>query len=123
MVALAGEPGAEGKGALAHYPVRHIRKGTRSAVSARCKLKAGFRLVFGDSIYGFILDRRMELGRQLLLESQVNVSSIAYDLGYTPAHFSVAFRKKFGCTSENLRFKTETYSPDWSVGCRMCTRR
>ncbi|MFS7195368.1 helix-turn-helix domain-containing protein [Rahnella inusitata] len=35
--------------------------------------------------------------------SRVSVSTAAYHVGYTPAHFSVVFRKKFGVSPKSLR--------------------
>ncbi|WP_274611825.1 AraC family transcriptional regulator [Rahnella inusitata] len=33
----------------------------------------------------------------------MSVSTAAYHVGYTPAHFSVVFRKKFGFSPKSLR--------------------
>ncbi|MFS7221060.1 AraC family transcriptional regulator [Rahnella inusitata] len=33
----------------------------------------------------------------------MSVSTAAYHVGYTPAHFSVVFRKKFGVSPKSLR--------------------
>lgn len=62
-----------------------------------CKLKAGFRQVFGTTAFGYLHDQRMEQARQLLGENKLNVAEVACAVGYTnPSHFSAAFRKKFG---------------------------
>ncbi|HBI0286918.1 TPA: helix-turn-helix transcriptional regulator [Escherichia coli] len=60
------------------------------------KLTQGFRQLFGNSIYGWLQEIRLETAFQLLSMNDVNISTVAYQVGYTPAHFSVAFRKRFG---------------------------
>ncbi|MGH8209336.1 MAG: helix-turn-helix transcriptional regulator [Steroidobacteraceae bacterium] len=61
------------------------------------KLKAGFKLVFGLTLYQYILERRMELASELLLTRDYNVTEIAYRVGYEyPANFTYAFKKHFG---------------------------
>lgn len=62
-----------------------------------CKLKRGFRQVFGTTAFGYLHAQRMERARQLLGENELNVAEVACAVGYTnPSHFSAAFRKKFG---------------------------
>lgn len=61
------------------------------------KLKKGFKEIFGQTVFGFLSDKRLELGRMDLLEKVKLISEIAYELGYSsPQHFSFAFKKKFG---------------------------
>lgn len=61
------------------------------------KLKKGFKEIFGQTVFGLLSDRRLELGRMELLEKQKPISEIAFELGYSsPQHFSSAFKKKFG---------------------------
>lgn len=67
------------------------------------KLTAGFRRVFGDSVYGYVQSRRLDTAHQLLSTSDLSVSSVAYQVGYSPAHFSVAFRKRFGLSPKDIR--------------------
>lgn len=67
------------------------------------KLKVGFQRIFGDSVYGYLQTLRLETAFRLLSDGEMSVSSTAYQVGYSPAHFSVAFRKRFGVTPSNLR--------------------
>jgi AraC-like DNA-binding protein len=61
------------------------------------KLKRGFRQVFGATVFGYLQSKRMERGRQLLAEGKINVTEVAYEVGYSSrAHFSRAFTKQFG---------------------------
>lgn len=61
------------------------------------KLKAGFRQVFGTTVFGYLHDQRMERARQLLTERRFNVTEVACAVGYAnPSHFAAAFKRKFG---------------------------
>lgn len=61
------------------------------------KLKAGFRQVFNTTVFGYLRDYRMQQAEQLLQETQMSVTEIAYAIGYgCPTSFSTAFLKKFG---------------------------
>ncbi|WP_369310017.1 helix-turn-helix transcriptional regulator [Providencia rettgeri] len=67
------------------------------------KLTQGFRQLFGNSIYGWLQEYRLETAFQLLSLNDANISTVAYQVGYTPAHFSVAFRKRFGISPNQLK--------------------
>ncbi len=61
------------------------------------KLKRGFKELFGNTVYGYITDKRLELAQQMIMETQKTASEIAFELGYSsPQHFNNAFKKKFG---------------------------
>ena len=63
------------------------------------KLKAGFKQTFQQTIYAYILQRRMEATAQLLAEREFSVAEIAYRVGYEyPANFSCAFKRYYGCS-------------------------
>jgi len=63
------------------------------------KLKEGFKHIYGDSVFNFLLDYKLEYARKLLLEEHQNVSEISLQVGYsTASHFIAAFKKKFGTT-------------------------
>ncbi len=62
-------------------------------------LKKGFKNIYGEPVYQFLFNYKMELSRQLLLSNQYNVKEISYKMGYSaPTHFVVAFKKKYGTT-------------------------
>lgn len=63
------------------------------------KLKQGFKQVYGDTVYGFLFDYKMEYARKLLDSGTYNVNEVGNRIGYsTASHFIAAFKKKFGTT-------------------------
>lgn len=67
------------------------------------KLKSEFKEVYGVPVFTFLLNYKMELGKQLLLEQQLNVNEIALQLGYsTSSHFIAAFKRKYGITPKQF---------------------
>ncbi|GHM99533.1 AraC family transcriptional regulator [Cytophagales bacterium WSM2-2] len=63
------------------------------------QLKAGFKEIYGNSVFGFLLDHKLDHARMLLDTHKYQVNEVAYQLGYTnPSHFITAFKKKFGVT-------------------------
>lgn len=63
------------------------------------KLKEGFKEIYGDTVYGFLLDYKLEYARQLLENGSYNVTEVGLKVGYsTSSHFIAAFKKKFGVT-------------------------
>jgi AraC-like DNA-binding protein len=63
------------------------------------KLKEGFKQIYGDSVYSFLFDYKMEYARKLLESKQYNVNEIGLKVGYsTASHFIAAFKKKYGTT-------------------------
>lgn len=63
------------------------------------KLKEGFKQIYGDTVYSFLFDYKMEHARKLLESNQYNVNEVGSQVGYsTASHFIAAFKKKFGTT-------------------------
>ncbi len=63
------------------------------------KLKMGFKQIYGDTVYGFLFDYKMDYARKLLDSGSYNVNEVALKIGYsTGSHFIAAFKKKFGTT-------------------------
>ena len=60
------------------------------------KLKEGFKQIYGDTVYGFLFDYKMEVARKLLESGEHNVNEVGLKVGYsTSSHFIAAFKKKF----------------------------
>jgi AraC-like DNA-binding protein len=63
------------------------------------KLKEGFKQIYGDSVYSFLFDYKMEVARKLLESGDNNVTEVGLKVGYsTASHFIAAFKKKYGTT-------------------------
>ena len=63
------------------------------------KLKEGFKQIYGETVYGYLLDHKMNEARSMLNSKQYNINEISLKLGYsTSSHFISAFKKKFGTT-------------------------
>lgn len=63
------------------------------------QLKVGFKEIYGNTVFGYLLDHKLDHARVLLDSAQYQVSQVAYQIGYTnPSHFIAAFKKKFGIT-------------------------
>lgn len=63
------------------------------------KLKEGFKQIYGDSVYSFLFEYKMEVARKLLESGNYNVSEVGLKVGYsTASHFITAFKKKYRTT-------------------------
>ncbi|MFD1161136.1 helix-turn-helix transcriptional regulator [Hwangdonia seohaensis] len=63
------------------------------------KLKEGFKQIYGDSVFSFLFDYKMEFARKLLETGDHNVTEVGHKVGYsTSSHFIAAFKKKYGTT-------------------------
>ena len=63
------------------------------------KLKEGFKQIYGDTVFGYLLDFKMNEAKSMLDTKQYNINEISIKLGYsTSSHFISAFKKKFGTT-------------------------
>ncbi|PHQ55887.1 MAG: AraC family transcriptional regulator [Lutibacter sp.] len=67
------------------------------------KLKTDFKDFYGVPVFTFLLNFKMELAKNLLLEQQLNVNEISSHLGYsTSSHFIAAFKRKHGITPKQF---------------------
>jgi AraC family transcriptional regulator, transcriptional activator of the genes for pyochelin and ferripyochelin receptors len=63
------------------------------------KLKEGFKQIYGDSVFSFLFDYKMEFARKMLESGHHNVNEVGLKVGYsTASHFISAFKKKYGTT-------------------------
>jgi len=63
------------------------------------KLKEGFKQIYGDSVFSFLFDYKMEYARKMLETGQHNVNEVGLKVGYsTASHFIAAFKKKYATT-------------------------
>ena len=67
------------------------------------RLKEGFKQIYGDSVFSFLFDYKMEVARQLLASGSYNVNEVGHKVGYsTASHFIAAFKKRFGITPKKF---------------------
>jgi len=68
------------------------------------KLKETFKQIYGDTVYGFLFNYKMEQARKLLESNQYNVNEVGAKIGYsTASHFIAAFKKKYGTTPKKYK--------------------
>jgi AraC-like DNA-binding protein len=60
-------------------------------------LSKGFRQVFGNTVFGYLHEYRLEQARALVAIGDLKIAEIAALIGFASrSHFAAAFRKKFG---------------------------
>ena len=66
-------------------------------------LKEGFKQVYGNTVYGYLIEHKMSVASQMLTSKNYNVNEVAMHLGYsTSSHFISAFKNKFGTTPKKF---------------------
>ncbi|WP_409341823.1 helix-turn-helix transcriptional regulator [Paenibacillus sp. MBLB4367] len=67
------------------------------------KLKAGFKEVFGTTLYRYLREERMRKAKMLLEQGEMNVGEVACAIGYSnPSHFAAAFKDRYGVNPSKL---------------------
>jgi len=67
------------------------------------QLKVGFKEIYGNSPYQYLLDHKLEIARQLLTQDKLQVGEVADRIGYAnTSHFIAAFKRKFGLTPKKM---------------------
>lgn len=83
-----------------------LRMLSKAAAINEFKLKAGFRQLFGLSVFDCLHEERMEKAREFLLTTDEPLKNICVLTGYPRmTNFITAFRKRFGYTPGSLRRK------------------
>ncbi len=69
------------------------------------QLKAGFRQVYGTTVFSYLHEQRMQQAHHLLQKTDLTVTEVANQVGYTSlSAFSNAFKKFFGTNPSSFRF-------------------
>ena len=69
-----------------------------------CYLKKNFKKVYGDTVYGYLQQERMERSKEILLKGNKKIAEVAKMMGYKRAsHFTQAFKKYFGYLPNSIR--------------------
>lgn len=67
-------------------------------------MKTCFKTVYGESIFAFSKKYRLNKASLLLIETNMKISEISYEVGYeTTSKFSAAFKKEFNLSPMNYR--------------------
>ena len=70
----------------------------------RKKFEAGFKQLYGTSVFDFITNERMQQARVMLRDSTISISEISLSLGYTRLNnFYKTFKRRFGYSPGELR--------------------
>ncbi|MFB9080789.1 helix-turn-helix transcriptional regulator [Flavobacterium procerum] len=70
------------------------------------KLKEGFKVIFGDTVFGYLQEIRMNKARQYLADTTLSIQEISHLSGYqNVSNFSIAFKRIFGYPPTKLRLK------------------
>ncbi|MHA7830178.1 MAG: helix-turn-helix domain-containing protein [Flagellimonas sp.] len=68
------------------------------------KLKYGFKQLYGTTIFRCLVHERLRKTRTLIQHSDLSLKQIAHMTGFkSPAHFSRAFKDKYGLSPSELR--------------------
>lgn len=66
---------------------------------SRSVLYAKFKVITGQGVHDFIKSIRLKKGLKLLIEGRLNITQIAYEVGFnTPSYFTKSFMKQYGMT-------------------------
>lgn len=68
------------------------------------KLCYGFKEVYGNTVYGYLFEYKMQRAQQLLVAGGLTISEVAWQCGYEHlSHFSTAFKRRWGVTASEVR--------------------
>lgn len=70
-----------------------------------CKIKTGFKLLYGKSVFEYIRSKRMEYAHSLLVNGKYNITEVSLIVGYEHVqHFSTAFKKHYGAPPGKFKY-------------------
>lgn len=70
------------------------------------RLNERFRAELSTSPRQYLLDKRLELAAQSLLQNDLPITDLAFEMGFSSSqHFALAFRKKYGISARAYRQK------------------
>jgi AraC family transcriptional activator of pyochelin receptor len=67
------------------------------------KLTSAFRTEFGASVFEYLQEQRLQQAYAMIASGETSIAVAAFQVGYSPAHFSGLFRKRFGIAPSALR--------------------
>jgi AraC-like DNA-binding protein len=61
------------------------------------RLSQGFQEIYGHTPFAYLREMRLNRARRLFLETGMNVTEVAFSVGYNSlSHFSKSFSRQFG---------------------------
>lgn len=84
-------------------------------IMSQSKLQKGFKCIHNTTVSNYIRDVRLEKAKDLLLNSDLNVSEIVYSVGFTSrSYFCKIFKNKYGLnpTSYRSKYKDQSIQAD-----------
>ncbi len=70
----------------------------------QAKLQEGFKLLYNKTVTEFIRNARLEVARDLIANSELNISEVVYSIGFTSrSYFSKIFKEKFGISPSEFK--------------------
>ncbi|WP_231426230.1 AraC family transcriptional regulator [Pedobacter sp. Leaf250] len=67
-------------------------------------LKRDFKALFGNTVFAYLIQHKMEKAKLMLIDEDITVSEIAKRMGYKHAtHFTSAFKKYFGFLPNKIK--------------------
>lgn len=80
---------------------------SKMALISETKLKTNFKSIFGKTIYEYVINKRMEIAKNLLDERRIKVKEAAVLVGYSNiGYFSKTFKEKYGFSpSEYIKLR------------------
>ncbi len=74
-----------------------IRELSRRTGLNEKRLKSGFKQQFGQPIFRFLQNERLQRAKELLQQIDIQVADVALQVGYAnPSHFAYLFKRQFG---------------------------
>jgi len=70
----------------------------------QAKLQEGFKLLYNKTVTEYIRNARLEVARDLIANSELNISEVVYSIGFTSrSYFSKIFKEKFGISPSEFK--------------------
>ncbi len=74
------------------------------------KLKVGFKYIFGNTVYGFLKEYRLNEAKKLLKNNNIDINEATKLVGYkNQGHFSKIFKEYFGINPIELKKEKKIY--------------
>jgi len=77
---------------------------SRKSGLSQAKLQEGFKFLYARTVSEYIRHARLEEARDLMYNSNLNISQIVYSIGFTSrSYFSKIFKEKYGITPSEFK--------------------